>query len=161
MRHRQGGFTYLAALFLIAVAGAAAASVTLLWSTASQRSKERELLFAGDQFRRAIGEYYERSPGTLKKYPPGLNDLLKDERQLGIRRYLRKIWRDPLTQTTDWGLIQSPEGGIMGVYSLSEARPLKQGGFSENNAEFAGKQHYSGWKFVYRPQVIAHRKELP
>lgn len=153
MLQRQAGFTYLAALFLIAVAGAAAAAAGVLWSTVSQREKERELLFTGNQFRQAIGEYYERSPGTLKKYPPTLNDLLKDERQLGMRRYLRRIYRDPVTQTNTWGLVQSPEGGIMGVHSLSEDKPLRQSGFSPVNADFVGKKHYSEWKFVYRPQL--------
>lgn len=100
---RQAGFTYLAALFLIATTGILLASIGMTWSTLNQRGKERDLLFVGDQFRKAIGQYYEHTPGTLKKYPASLNDLLKDERHLLTQRYLRKIYRDPMTRVREWG----------------------------------------------------------
>jgi len=150
-RADQGGFTYLAVLFLVAVMGVALASTGMLWSTAQQREKERELLLVGDQFRKAIGQYYEKSPGAVKKYPNTLSDLLKDERQLATQRYLRKIFIDPMTRTSKWGLVPAPEGGIMGVYSLSESRPLKTANFSEANLALAEKTKYSEWLFVYRP----------
>ena len=150
-RNGQDGFTYLAALFLVAVMGAMLASTGMLWSTAQQRDKERELLFVGDQFRYAIGQYYEKSPGAVKKYPDTLDDLLKDERQLATQRYLRKIFIDPMTRLNKWGVVQAPEGGIMGVYSLSEERPLKVDNFSEADQRLAGKAKYSEWQFIYTP----------
>lgn len=150
LRDRQSGFTYLAALFLIAITGLVLASIGMVWSTLSQRDKERDLLFIGDQFREAIGQYYEHTPGTLKKYPPSLADLLKDDRHFFTQRYLRRIYRDPITRVREWGVVQAPEGGIMGVYSLSEERPIKMSGFSDVNNDFEGGQHYSEWKFVYR-----------
>ncbi|MBI5438954.1 MAG: type II secretion system protein [Nitrosomonadales bacterium] len=150
-RNDQSGFTYLSVLFLVAVMGIALAATGMLWSTAQQREKERELLLVGDQLRKAIGQYYEKSPGAVKKYPNTLNDLLKDERQLATQRYLRKIFIDPMTRTNKWGLVQAPEGGIMGVYSLSENRPLKTANFSEANLALEGRIKYSEWLFVYTP----------
>jgi type II secretory pathway pseudopilin PulG len=150
-RNNQAGFTYLAVLFLVTVMGAMLAATGTIWSTAQQREKERELLFDGNQFRRAIGLYYEKSPGAIKKYPATLNDLLKDERQLATQRYLRRIFIDPMSRSNKWGLVPAPEGGIMGVYSLSEDRPFKTKKFTEANSEFAGKTKYSEWHFVYRP----------
>lgn len=151
VRYRESGFTYLAALFMVAVLGAILASIGMLWSTAQQREKERELLFIGNQFRSAIGQYYEKSPGSLKKFPVTLDDLLKDERQLATQRYLRKIYVDPMTKTNKWGLVQAPAGGIMGVYSLSEELPFKQDNFRERDRALAGKTRYSEWQFVYVP----------
>lgn len=150
-RSRQAGFTYLAALFLVGVLGAILASIGVVWSTMQQRDKERELLLIGEQFRGAIGQYYEKSPGSVKKYPQTLNDLLKDERQLATQRHLRKIFIDPMTRTNKWGLVQAPEGGIMGVHSLSENPPLKTANFGKVNLELEGKAKYSEWLFVYRP----------
>jgi len=147
----QGGFTYLAALFLIAVLGALLASTGMLWSTAQQREKERDLLFVGHQFRKAIGQYYEKSPGTVKNYPKTLDSLLKDDRQLATQRYLRKVFIDPMTKTNQWGLIQAPDGGIKGVYSLSNVRPLKTDNFIESDQSLVGKSKYSDWQFVYVP----------
>lgn len=152
-RAQQAGFTYLAALFLVAMLAAMAASVCVIWSTAYQRDKERELLLVGEQFRNAIGQYYEKSPGTLKKYPTTLNDLLKDERQLSTQRYLRKIYIDPMTRSNKWGLVLAPEGGIMGVHSLAEDKPIKRENFSDANQGLAGKTKYSEWLFVYRPSL--------
>lgn len=148
---KQAGFTYMAALFFVAIMGAMLATVGAIWSTAQQREKERELIFLGNQFKTAIGQYYERSPGTLKKYPKVLEDLLKDERQLATQRYLRKIFVDPMTRTAEWGLVTAPEGGVMGVYSLSGDSVLKTGGFADKDADLEGKSRYSEWQFVYRP----------
>lgn len=151
--NRQSGFTYLAALFLIAIMGAVIAATGMVWHTAQQREKERELLFAGDQFRRAIGLYYERSPGTIKKYPNSLNDLLKDERYLSTQHYLRRIYLDPMTRKAEWGTVPAPGDGIMGVHSLSQDEPIKTGNFRYRDRDFEGKTKYSEWKFVYEPKA--------
>lgn len=148
---RQSGFTYLAALFLVGIMGTVWVTIGKTWSTANQREKERELLLIGSQFRNAIGMYYEKSPGTLKKYPDTLEDLLKDERQLATQRYLRKVFVDPMTRSNKWGLVMSPLGGVMGVHSLSDAYPIKRANFLDADLDLSGKTKYSEWLFVYRP----------
>lgn len=148
---KQLGVTYLAVLFLVAMMGAIWAAIGGVWSAANQREKEKELLLIGAQFREAIGQYYESSPGVLKRYPGTLEDLLKDERQLGMQRYLRKIFIDPMTKSNKWGLVMSPMGGVMGVHSLSDTPPMKRANFQDANSELSGKAKYSEWLFVYRP----------
>jgi hypothetical protein len=122
-RH-QSGFSYLTALFVVAALGAGLAATGEIWFHARQREKEAELMWIGNQFKHAIGLYYQRSPGTLKRYPERLEDLLEDRRYLSVQRYLRKIYSDPLTGRPDWGLIAAPGGGIMGIRSLSEIEPI-------------------------------------
>jgi type II secretory pathway pseudopilin PulG len=150
---KQSGFTYLAILFVIAIAGVMLARTGIDWSQAGQREKERQLLFVGNQFRQAITLYYERTPGAIKHYPVKLEDLLTDERYLTPQHYLRKIYRDPIINQTQWGLVMAPEGGIMGVHSLSDAVPIKNAnfGYADKTLERAAK--YSDWVFVYRPQA--------
>jgi hypothetical protein len=46
-------------------------------------------------------------------------------------------------------LVKAPDGGIMGVYSLSEDSPKKVANFGFANREFEGASKYSDWKFVY------------
>lgn len=147
----QRGFTYLAVLFMVALMGLALTGIGTVWHTAAQREKERELLYVGKQFRRAVESYYESSPGALKKYPPSLDELLKDSRFPGIRRHLRRIYRDPVGGGSEWGIVKAPEGGIMGVHSLSTDTPLKKAGFREADKGLAGQQRYADWHFVYRP----------
>lgn len=148
---RQQGFTYLALLITVAVGGAVLASVGELTSHAQQREKEAELLFAGHQYRQAITAYYERAPGGAKRYPQKLEDMLEDKRHPMPQRYLRKLYPDPVTGKTEWGLMEAPGGGIMGVYSLAEAPPAKTGGFSKPDESFADALRYADWKFFYAP----------
>jgi type II secretory pathway pseudopilin PulG len=163
MRSGSGerGFTYLALLLAVAVVGIGLAAAGQLWSTATQREKEQELLFAGDQFRRAIRLYFRNSPNQSTPgaaYPKALKDLLEDTRRGDTKRHLRKLYADPLTGKPEWGLVtvKAPDGErIMGVYSLSDATPFKTSGFRDENRAFEGAQQFSDWKFSYEPQPAA------
>jgi hypothetical protein len=81
--------------------------------------------------------------------------MLKDPRFPNTRRYLRKIYMDPLTGTNDWGLLKNPNGSIYGVYSLSEDATIKRDNFDLADVSFKGKSNYSEWKFIYTPAVAA------
>lgn len=151
---KQSGFTYLAILFAIAIAGVVLAETGINWTQDSQREKERELLFVGNQFRKAIALYYERTPGAAKRYPAKLEELLADKRYNPPQHYLRKLYRDPVTNLQQWGLTIAPEGGIMGVHSLSDAATLKRANFDYANRAFEGAAKYTDWVFVYRPQAM-------
>jgi type II secretory pathway pseudopilin PulG len=147
---RQKGFTYLAALITVATMGGALAAAATLYSHAAQRDKEAELLFIGQQYRQAIGSYYERSPGGNKRYPQKLEDMLEDRRFPGVMRHLRRIYADPLGGK-EWGLMEAPGGGIMGVFSQSEAQPIKSGNFRKQDETLEDAPRYADWKFFYRP----------
>lgn len=140
----EGGFVYLTALFIAGVMGALLTATVQIWSQSAQREKEAELIWIGEQFRQAIGLYYHRSPGTLKRYPKRLEDLIEDRRYLTLQRYLRKIYADPITGRAEWGTIGASDGGIMGVHSISEQTPVRRIG----NAA-----RYADWRFVYEPKV--------
>jgi hypothetical protein len=141
----------MAMLLAVAVSGALLAAGSVVWSQQAQRERERELLLIGKEFRRAIGLYYERTPGAIKRYPEKLEDLLRDDRYLSMQRYLRRIYRDPMTGRTEWGLISASTGGIMGIYSLSNAKPIKNAGFDEAEGQFDGVTVYRDWQFIYAP----------
>lgn len=147
------GFTYIGLLIFIALMGVALAGTGAVWHTSVRREKERELLFVGDQFRRAIALYYERTPGGAKQFPQALEDLLLDRRYPNTQRYLRRLYADPLTGKPEWGLVRGPEGRIVGVFSLSEEAPLKRAGFPLVYQDFEGKERYGDWRFVHVPPL--------
>jgi type II secretory pathway pseudopilin PulG len=151
----HGGFTYLGLLFVVAAMGASLALVGVVWHTVQKREKERELLFVGNQYRQAIGQYFSRTPGTTRHYPRRLQDLLQDPRHLTTQRYLRKLYPDPITGRMDWELVKAADGGIMGVYSPSEDEPLKGANFSAADQDFEGKKSYAEWWFVSTPKQAA------
>jgi type II secretory pathway pseudopilin PulG len=148
----EDGFTYLGLMFVILIMGTGLAAAGEVWHTAKAREKERELLFVGHEFRHAIELYYEAGPEATKTYPRKLDDLLKDPRYPSTRRYLRKIYADPFTNKPEWGLIKAPDGGIMGVHSLSAGTPFKIANFRPEDRELAGKSKYAQWEFVAKPK---------
>ena len=147
----QRGFTYVGLLIAVALAGVALAAAGTLWSTTSKRDKELELLFVGDQYRRAIGSYYEGTPGA-KRYPQRLEDLLEDKRVAVTRRHLRQVYADPMTGQPDWELVRLPDGAIVGVHSRSDAKPMKVANFAPRDESFADAASYRDWVFAYAPQ---------
>jgi type II secretory pathway pseudopilin PulG len=148
------GFTYLSLLFFVATLGVGLAAVAISWQTERQREREAELLFAGAAFREAIALYYYRSPGGLPEFPKRLSDLLQDPRYPDARRYLRRIYRDPMNAETQWGTIAAPDGGIMGVHSLSTGKPIKTAGAAAQGPDFDAASTYADWKFVHLPSVL-------
>lgn len=148
---RAGGFTYFGLLAIIAIMGVMLVTAGEVWHMTQKREKELELLFVGNQFRQAINEYYEHTPGQGRRYPANLEDLLKDPRHPSTQRYLRKIYRDPVSGSGKWGLIKGPDGEIFGVHSLSEDEPIKKGNFNLADKNFEGKTKYADWVFVHVP----------
>ena len=146
------GFTYMAVLFLAAIMAAGLALTGDVWHTSVMREKEAELLFVGNQYRKAIQRYYLTGP--QRQYPRSLEDLLKDPRQPGTVRYLRKLYADPMTGQ-EWVIVKAPDGGILGVHSASEEAPFKTANFKLRDRTFEGTQKYSDWKFVFTPQAAA------
>ena len=144
---RQRGFTYVAFLIFIAITGAGLVAYSDIASHASQREKEAELLFRGDQYRQGIAAYYKKE----QRYPQSLDQLLLDKRYPMPVRHLRRLYPDPMTGAADWGLVDAPGGGVMGVYSKSDAQPIKTGNFSLKDTDFEKAATYADWKFIHSP----------
>lgn len=157
---REGGFTYIGVLVLVALMGIVLATVGQVWHTLQQWEKEQELLFIGHEFRLALIRYAQHSPGQAERSPLNLEDLLKDPRAPGVQRYLRKIYADPMTGKAEWGLVSGPNGEIYGVHSLSDDEPLKKGNFGLADRQFEGKMKYSEWVFMGVP-ARRLRQSLP
>lgn len=148
--HGEGGLSYIGLLIALAIVSALLAATTEVWVTAQRRENERELLFIGSQFRQALASYDKNTPGSgAQSQPKNLEDLVKDPRYPTTKRYLRKIYVDPMTNTKEWGLLRGPDGGIIGIFSTSDREPLKKKGFSRQDAVYENKNKYSEWIFAY------------
>lgn len=143
---RQGGYTYVGVLLIVAFLGLMLASAGEIWRTSALREKEAELLFVGNQFRQAIASYQRASSGA-QELPRTLDDLLEDRRLITVRRHLRQIYPDPMTGKPDWVLVKAGDR-IMGVHSRSDGRPFKVAGFDEADADFENASSYREWRFV-------------
>ena len=146
---RQGGFTYLGLIILVTVIGMVGAATIKIGALMQRAQAEEELLDIGAAFSAALQSYAAATPAGQPLQPPSLQELLKDPRTPALRRHLRKIFVDPVTGSTEWGIVYVADRlGVVAVYSLSQARPLKIGNFDSRFSGFENKEHFSDWKFA-------------
>lgn len=142
----ERGVTYLAVIIGVAVVSAVLAASAQVISHALQRDRERQLLWVGEQYRRALVSY-SRLPKGPDTFPAALADLVEDRRNPVVQRHLRRVYFDPLTGSTEWGLIRNAQQRIIGVYSTAKGKPIKRAGFTLQYAVFAEAKSYADWRF--------------
>ena len=143
------GFTYLSLIIVVAIVGLVAASAIKLGAVLQRSKAEQELLEIGAAFSDALKSYADATPTGLPPQPPSLKELLKDPRFPGTRRHLRKIFVDPMTGKAEWGIVyRGDQVGVLAVYSLSDAKPVKVGNFPPRYSGFEGRNRISDWKFT-------------
>ena len=146
------GFTFIALLAAITIMGIVLGAAGKHWRNVMQREREAELLFRGDEYRRAIEKYYFAAPGR-QQLPASVEQLLKDDRFPQARRHLRKQYLDPITGE-EFVVIKDAALGnrITGVKSSSEKKPLKIANFPEGYQDFENSSMYNEWEFRFKPQ---------
>jgi type II secretory pathway pseudopilin PulG len=141
---REGGYAMVALMVSLNVMAVMLTVAMPVWRQMVQREREIELVFRGEQYRRAIQLYERRNgPGAL---PADLDVLVEG-------RFLRKPFVDPVTGD-DFVLIRQGQqagggtapvsgaalGGIAGVVSSSRARSIRI---------YQGQTSYDQWLFVH------------
>lgn len=154
---REAGFTYFGLLLAIATAALVVSAGASLLTNDLRRDKELELLFAGDEIKRALETYHSKNTGGLYPYPKQLDWLLRDPNQPSLQRYLRRIYRDPMHEVDEaasttlvgtWVPILGTGGQVIGVHSNSARAPLKTAGFPKHYEAFRAAKRYADWKFI-------------
>jgi type II secretory pathway pseudopilin PulG len=102
------------------------------WKKAIQREQEEELIFRGRQFMRAIELWNRKFPGT---FPTTIDALLSTSNT----RFLRKKWKDPMTNAFNWRIIKmGVDGSIQGLSQPLNASPLGPSSFDPKSQESSG-----------------------
>lgn len=152
---RARGFTLLAMIAAAFILALSANQVMVVLAQQAQRDREAELLRIGQEMVAAIGSYYEQSPGNVRQFPAALEDLVEDRRFVGLKRHLRRVYDDPMTPGTAWGLVRRADGRIEGVFSSAPAHPIRDQGVDLGDLQLPPARRYEEWKFVYVPKPVA------
>ncbi|WP_035372812.1 type II secretion system protein [Pseudoduganella violaceinigra] len=145
---KQHGFTYISVVILVTIIGLVGAMALRLGTTIQRAYAEQALLDIGMEYSNALASYAAATPEGQPNYPKSFAELLKDPRFPGLRRHLRRIYVDPMTGKAEWGIVKANEtGGILAIYSLSKAAPIKIGNFPARFVAFEGKASLGDWKF--------------
>ena len=156
----QAGFTFLGLLFLIFLMGLMAAAAATTWTFSAQRDKELDLLFVGREYRFALGRYAAAHARQPQPYPTSLEQLLDDPGRLPPARYLRRLYFDPMTGSTEWGLVRNARGGITGVFSLSAQAPVRRQALDPRDGiDFAKATSYRDW--IFRGALAPSTPDVP
>ncbi|WP_213766682.1 type II secretion system GspH family protein [Caballeronia sp. dw_19] len=147
---RQRGVTYFWALLVVLFITLGLGKLLENVAMTDKRNRETELLYTGNLYRDAIRQYSQSTPVGGKPYPEKVSDLLRDPRYPVIRRYLRRLYPDPVTGAA-FILIPAPGGGVMGVHSASRRKPAKAAGFPKDQTAFSAARSYQQWEFIYAP----------
>ena len=168
------GYTLILLLLILTVLAIGLMVAWPVWQTQIRREKEEELIFRGRQVVEAIRLFQAKNPG---RFPLSLQELYE-------KRFLRRLYKDPMTSSGEWNYILLPgsarpgAGGtgqqvllvpqaalasisspqILGVASPSSRTSLRT---------YNGAQSYDQWLFFYgqdprsRPEVIRLGKPKP
>lgn len=147
------GFSFLFVLFAVVLVGLSMMGANKQWTTMMQREREAELLYRGDQYRRAVKSYVDGLPqSTPRRYPRTVDELLKDERPPKLKRHLRSPYKDPITGGPFFAV--ACKDGMKGVLSSSQGMTLKHDNFPLEYEQFRSATAYREWIFQYEPGAL-------
>lgn len=144
----QRGSAYLWALLIVLLISLGMGHLLQHAATANQRMREADLLYVGNLYRNAIRQYFESTPAGTTPYPQRLEDLLRDPRYPVTRRYLRRLYPDPVSGER-FQVVLAPGGEIMGVRSVSTRAPVKNARFGVDEKGFENAKSYHEWQFSF------------
>jgi len=125
----ERGYTLAVAVVFTSVLLVGLSEAMINWQKAMQREREEELIFRGKQFIRAIDLWQRKFPGT---WPTTIDALLNTN----STRFLRKKWKDPITNSEEWRLIKmNPDGSISGLTIIPNS-----GGSDSNSSGRSGQR---------------------
>ncbi len=121
------GYTLVGLLVLLIVAQVLVAVALPSWTQSVRREKEEELIFRGLQYAEAI-RVFQRNFG---RFPISLDELIENN-----PRSIRRLWKDPMTEAGDWGLIFAQ--GVPGQGGRADGRELEEDG-DEDELDVEGR----------------------
>jgi type II secretory pathway pseudopilin PulG len=115
---KEAGYTLAVVMVFTSVLLVTLSGALISWQKAMQREREEELIYRGKQFMRAVELWQRKFPGT---YPTTIDALLSTNNT----RFLRKKWKDPITNSDEWRLLKvNPDGSISGLTVIPGSSPL-------------------------------------
>lgn len=151
IRNRERGLTLVELIFTVTIISILSMAALPLARVSIKRQKEVDLRRALREMREAIDRYKDASDRGFVEvkfgadgYPADLETLVKGVTQLNAvdkkLRFLRRIPKDPMTGTTEWGMRSSQDspdstsfGGqnVYDVYTKSTATALDGSKYSD------------------------------
>ncbi len=120
--------------------------------TEVQRYREAELIFRGESIAKAIRVFAAKSG----RYPNSLSELAT------VRpRIIRKIYKDPMTETGEWDLIYAVQPGATGDTRSLPIVGVKSKSQKDSFKVYNNKTIYSDWAFTATSNLLGLPAGVP
>jgi type II secretory pathway pseudopilin PulG len=125
-RGKEAGYTLVMLVIMIAILSISMGVAVQTASFQMRREREAELIFRGEQFVEAIRLFKAK----YGRYPMRLKEIYEAN-----PRVIRKKWKDPITDSDNWGLIfLGQEGNRLGQQGRGVLGPAVPGAGDETGA---------------------------
>jgi len=95
--NQNSGIIFITVLVAVVILSVFIAILTKSWIYQIKRVNEEQLIYIGEHYARAIRNFHLQH----KRYPFKLKELIETQ-----PRYLRKLYKDPITNSETWGIIR-------------------------------------------------------
>jgi len=120
----EDGYTMVAIVLGMMILAIVIMGVAPAVATVMKREREKELLFRGKQYARAIALFQKR----YGRFPTELKELYENR-----PRTIRKLWKEPMCNCPDWHVIYqnspdalNPGGGGSGLPGIDASNPFAE-----------------------------------
>ncbi len=156
------GYALLTAIVAINIFAILALTAHSMWETEIQLDLEDELLFRARQYKMAIELYLRKN---INVYPKEFKDLYE-------KKFLRKLFKDPMTESGNWnfvmrggtgetkGLLIVPEELLEQYLSKSRIIGVCSTSTEEGIQVYRGKKRYSEWAVYVGEKLDKDMPEL-
>ncbi|MFC2173993.1 hypothetical protein ACFLU6_15425, partial [Acidobacteriota bacterium] len=127
--------TLIAVLILVLISSIMLGAAMPLWTTVVKREKEEELIYRGEQYVRAIEEFQL----TVGRPPNKLEELI-EYKTIDQKRFIRKLYEDPMAEDGKWALIYADAGTFRGRGANPRSRGRRGQGEEDEQAESRGRE---------------------
>ncbi len=158
VRNGAAGYSLVVLIMAISVLNIMLAAALPKWSGMIKRDKEEELISRGWQYAEALRIFQRR----YQRYPVKLDELI-----LVKPRCIRRLWKDPMTESGEWTLIFQGQGSPINVPGVKPVAAFLGNGIKEQPTQtvggpivgvrskstresllrFFGHDHYDEWEF--------------
>jgi len=161
-KEQKKGYALLAAIIAVNIFAILALTARSMWETESQLDLEDELLFRARQYKTAIELYLKKN---VNVYPKNLKILYE-------KKFLRKLFKDPMTESGEWnivmrggigrkkGLLLVPEEMVEQYIDKARIVGVCSTSIEEGIRVYRGKKRYCEWAVYVGEKVDKEMPEL-
>ena len=151
-RKGQSGFIMAMLLALITIMGILLMKGIPAISTEVQREQEAELIFRGESIAKAIRTFAAKSG----RYPMRLAEL-----ETVKPRIIRRIYKDPMTESGEWDLLYAVQPGVSGDTRSLPIVGVKSKSQKDSFKTYNNKTIYSDWAFTATSNLLGLPAGVP